>query len=66
MAFNEHGQELGTAVAATATITFTDAPTLDSTVTLISTDGTSKHILRKVLRILALTVCKNKRNERSN
>ena len=42
MAFNEHGQELGTAVAATATITFTDAPTLDSTVTLISTDGTSK------------------------
>ena len=41
MAFNEHGQELGTAVAATVTLTFTGSPTEDNTVTLISTDGTS-------------------------
>jgi len=46
MAYNEHGQELGTSAAATATITFSDSDgggsiDYNQTITIISTDGTS-------------------------
>ena len=44
MAYNEHGQELGTSAAATATITFSDSDgggsiDYNQTITIISTDG---------------------------